>query len=35
MTSLDQYIDKYEHVRMERRDEILQITLHTNGDTLQ
>jgi enoyl-CoA hydratase/carnithine racemase len=35
MTTLDQYIDKYEHVRMERREGILQITLHTNGDTLQ
>jgi len=35
MTSLDQYTDKYENVRMERRDGILQITLHTSGDTLQ
>jgi enoyl-CoA hydratase/carnithine racemase len=35
MTRLEQYVDKYEHVRMERRDRILQITLHTNEDTLQ
>lgn len=35
MTSLEQYANKYQHVRMERRDGILQMTLHTNGDTLQ
>lgn len=35
MATLDQYADKYEHARMERRDGILQLTLHTNGDTLQ
>jgi enoyl-CoA hydratase/carnithine racemase len=35
MTTLDQYANKYENVRMERQNGILQITLHTNGDTLQ
>lgn len=35
MPSLEQYSNKYENVRMERRDGILQVTLHTNGDTLQ
>lgn len=35
MTTLDQYKDKYENVRLDRRDGILQMTLHTNGDTLQ
>src|SRR5918996_1112073 len=35
MASFEQYSNKYGHVRMERRDGILQITLHTNGDTLQ
>ena len=35
MTALEQYADKYETVRMERRDGILQLTVHTGGDTLQ
>ena len=35
MASLDQYSDKYETVRMERRDGILQMTFHTNGGPLQ
>jgi enoyl-CoA hydratase/carnithine racemase len=35
MTAFDEYSGKYESVRMERRDGILQITLHTNGDSLQ
>ena len=35
MSSFEQYAEKYQTVRMERRDGILQITLHTNGDTLQ
>jgi enoyl-CoA hydratase/carnithine racemase len=35
MTTLDQYKNKYENVRLDRRDGILQMTLHTNGDTLQ
>ena len=35
MSSFDQYANRYETVKMERRDGILQITLHTNGDTLQ
>ena len=35
MATFDQYSDKYQSVRMERRDGILQITFHTNGDSLQ
>jgi hypothetical protein len=35
MTTLDQYANKYENVRMERRNGILEVTLHTNGDSLQ
>ena len=35
MAKLEEYTNKYETVRMERKDGILQITLHTNGDTLQ
>ena len=35
MTAFDDYSGKYESVRMERRDGILQITLHTTGDSLQ
>ena len=35
MATLEQYANKYEHARMERRDGILQLTLHTNGGTLQ
>ena len=35
MTSFDSYANKYEHVRMERRDGILQATLHSAGKTLR
>ncbi len=35
MTAFDEYSGKYESVRMERDKGILQITLHTNGDSLQ
>lgn len=35
MASFEQYSDKYQTVRMERRNGILQITFHTNGGTLQ
>ncbi|HEU0022551.1 MAG TPA: enoyl-CoA hydratase/isomerase family protein [Dehalococcoidia bacterium] len=35
MTAFDEYINKYENVRLERREGILQMTLHTNGGTLQ
>ena len=35
MSTFDQYSDKYQSVRMERRNGILQITFHTNGDSLQ
>ena len=35
MVTLDEYANKYQSVRMERRDGILQITLHTNGGSLQ
>ena len=34
MARFEEYANKYEHIRMERRDGILQITFHTNGDTL-
>lgn len=33
-TSFDDYASKYESVRMERRDGILQMTIHTRGDAL-
>ena len=35
MASLDQYADKYQSIRMERRQGILQMTFHTNGGALQ
>ena len=35
MTTFDEYSGKYETVRMERENGILQITLHTNGESLQ
>ena len=35
MASLDQYADKYQNIRMERRQGILQMTFHTNGGPLQ
>ncbi|GAA3523140.1 enoyl-CoA hydratase/isomerase family protein [Amycolatopsis ultiminotia] len=31
---LDDYATKYEHVRLERHDGILQVTVHTDGDSL-
>ncbi len=35
MTSFDVYANKYEFLRMERHDGILQITFHTEGDSLK
>ena len=35
MPSLDEYADKYQSIRMERRQGILQMTFHTNGGPLQ
>ena len=35
MASLDQYSDKYQTIRMERRQGILQMTFHTKGGPLQ
>ena len=35
MASFEEYSQKYETVRMDRRDGILQITFHTGGDTLE
>ena len=35
MPTFDEYADKYQHVRMVRGDGILQITFHTDGDSLQ
>ena len=35
MTSLEDYANKYEFLRMERHDGILQITFHTEGDILK
>src|ERR1700730_2261273 len=35
MTELADYADKYQTIRMERRDGILQVTLHTDGGALQ
>jgi hypothetical protein len=34
-TKLDDYANKYQTVRMERRDGILQVTLHTEGQSLR
>src|SRR3990172_2063395 len=34
MTALDEYAGKYENLRLERRDGVLQATLHTNGGSL-
>jgi enoyl-CoA hydratase/carnithine racemase len=31
----DNYKDKYQHIKLERRDGIVQMTIHTNGDTLK
>jgi enoyl-CoA hydratase/carnithine racemase len=35
VASLEQYADNYRHIRMERRDGILQMTFHTDGGPLQ
>ena len=35
MANLEEYANKYRHVRMERRERILQITLHSEGGSLQ
>src|SRR6266404_9168435 len=35
MKSLQEYSDRYRNIRFERRDGILQVTLHTNGGTMQ
>jgi enoyl-CoA hydratase/carnithine racemase len=35
MATFREYSDRYQFVRMERRDGILQLTLHTDGGTLQ
>ena len=35
MSTFDSYATKYQHLRMERRDGILQVTLHSNGNTLR
>ena len=35
MTELSDYAGKYECIKMERRDGILQVTLHTKGGALQ
>jgi enoyl-CoA hydratase/carnithine racemase len=35
MTRLADYADKYPSVKMERRNGVLQVTLHTNGDSLR
>ena len=35
MANLEEYANKYRHVRMERREGILQITLHSEGGSLQ
>ena len=32
---LDEYANKYKHAKLERRNGILQVTLHTNGGELQ
>jgi hypothetical protein len=35
MSRLEDYANKYQTVRMERRDGILQVTLHTEGQSLR
>ena len=35
MKSLQQYAERYRNIRLERRDGILQVTLHTNGGPMQ
>ena len=34
MTEFKDYAEKYSHIRMERRDGILEITFHSDGKTL-
>src|SRR6266851_5898247 len=34
MSNFEEYANKYKHVKMERRDGILQFTLHTNGGSV-
>src|SRR5579863_2240448 len=34
MSKFDDYANKFEHIRMERRDGILQFTLHRNGGSV-
>ena len=31
MATFESYVEKYQTIRMERRDGILQLTVHTNG----
>ena len=35
MSSFEEYVNKYQTARMERRDGILQVTLHTEGQSLR
>ena len=35
MARLEEYFDKYENIRMQRRDGILELTFHSEGDSLQ
>ena len=35
MSDFEAYATRYEHLRMERRDGILQVTLHSAGETLR
>ncbi len=35
MSSLEEYANKYQTARVERRDGILQVTLHTDGQSLR
>ncbi len=35
MAQFEEYAHKYKSIRMEQRNEILQITFHTNGDSLR
>jgi enoyl-CoA hydratase/carnithine racemase len=34
MMKFEHYVNKYKHIRLERRDGILQMQLHTNGETV-
>jgi len=35
MSSFDEYKNRYKTARMERRDGVLQVTLHTDGQSLR